>query len=389
MTNFFDAIIIGAGVHGASLAYHLALRGVKPLVLEKSFVAAGATGRSSGLVRMHYDLEPEARLAYLSFSYFRDWSEKVGGQCGYTCTGFLQLVSADQVEALKANVAIQQRIGINTRLVTASEVQGLAPMLATDDVVLAAYEPESGYADPTLTASSLVRAAQAGGAVFMQDCRVTALQVSGGRVQGVVSSRGNFSAPVVVNAAGPWSNEICRMAGVDLPLGTWRHDVLFVKRPPQLKDPHLTVIDFPNLVYFRPEGLDLTLVALEDGNPLNESPHGNVNRARPGFVEAAIERICRRVPLMEHAHVHSDHSGYDSITPDQHPVLGPAGPDGFFLDTGFSGTGFKISPATGLCMSEWILDGKPSTVDLTIFSPARFAQGRQIRGEHAYHSIWR
>jgi glycine/D-amino acid oxidase-like deaminating enzyme len=92
---------------------------------------------------------------------------------------------------------------------------------------------------------------------------------------------------------------------------------------------------------------------------------------------------------MEHAHVHSDHSGYDSITPDQHPGLGPAGPDGFFLDTGFSGTGFKISPATGLCMSEWILDGKSSSVDLTIFSPARFSQGRHIRGEHAYHSIWR
>jgi sarcosine oxidase subunit beta len=178
------------------------------------------------------------------------------------------------------------------------------------------------------------------------------------------------------------------MVELAIPLDTWRHDVLMVKRPPILAGTHLTVIDFPNSMYFRPEGQDLTLVGLEDGNPLGESPETNADRARSGFIEAAIERICHRVPAMESAHVHSAHGGYDAITPDQRPVLGPAGPDGFFMDTGFSGAGFKISPAVGLCMSEWILDGKPSTVDISLFSPGRFSSGNPIVGEHPYHNLW-
>jgi sarcosine oxidase subunit beta len=142
-------------------------------------------------------------------------------------------------------------------------------------------------------------------------------------------------------------------------------------------------------MYFRPEGQNLTLVGLEDGNPLGESPEGDADHARPGFVERAIERICKRLPKMENARLHSAHGGYDGITPDQHPVLGPIGPDGFWMDAGFSGTGFKIAPAVGLCMSEWILDGAPSTVDISPFSPTRFAENRHILGEHPYESIWR
>ncbi len=393
--TIYDVIIIGGGVHGTSLAFHLAERGVKPLVLEKRFIAAGATGRSSGLVRMHYDLQVEAQLAWVSFGYFRDWEQRVGGSstslrtgCGFTRTGFLQLVSREQTEALKANIADQQRIGIATKVVSADEARRLAPEFALDDIDMAAYEPESGYADPTSTANALMQAAKSRGAVFVQDCFVNGIRVSAGKVTGVSTSQGNFSAPVVVNAAGAWGRQVCEMAGLDLPLSTWRHDTMFLQRPPELKESRLTVIDFPNLMYFRPEG-DLTLVGLEDGNPLGESPEGNTDHARPGFVERAIERICQRIPKMENAHLHSAHGGYDGITPDQHPALGPIGPEGFWLDTGFSGTGFKISPAVGLCMAEWILDGKPSTVDISIFTPTRFAEGRAILGEHPYDSIWK
>jgi sarcosine oxidase subunit beta len=389
MSNTFDILIIGGGVHGASLALHLSSRGIKCAVLEKRFLAAGATGRSSGLVRMHYDLEAEARLAYVSFGYFTDWQPRVGGDCGFRRTGFLQLVDRGQVEALKANVSAQQRIGIHTELITAEDARRLAPEFDADDIDLAAYEPDSGYADPTSTASSLMAAARARGAVFIQDCLVRAVHVSGGRVTGVSTSKGDFSAPIVVNAAGAWAKQICEMLGLDLPLSTWRHDTLFIKRPPELIDSRLTVIDFPNSMYFRPEGHELTLVGLEDGNPLGQSPEGDADHARSGFVEAAIERICRRIPKMENAHLHSAHGGYDGITPDQHPALGPIGPDGFWLDTGFSGTGFKIAPAVGLCLSEWILDGAPRTVDISIFSPTRFAERRHLFGEHPYESIWR
>ncbi len=382
----FDVLIIGGGAHGASLAFHLSRRSVKVAVLEKSHLAAGATGRSSGLVRMHYDLEAEARLAWEAFQWFRDWKERVGGECGFTRTGFIQLVAREKLEALKANTQMLQRIGVPTFLITAEDVKRLAPAFHTDDFDYAAYEPESGYADPVLTASALMEAARRNGATLIQDCRVTALLIRSGKVYGVQSTKGEFHAPLIVNAAGAWAREVCQMAGLELPISTWRHEVMYVLRPPALRLSHPTVIDFPNLMYFRPEG-QLTLVGLEDGNPRGEDPERG-DHVRPGFVERAIDRLCRRIPKMEEAHLHSAHAGYDGLSPDEHPLIGPIGPEGFWLDCGFSGTGFKISPAVGLCLSEWILDGAPRTVDITIFHPQRLLEGRRLQGEHTYGDIW-
>jgi sarcosine oxidase subunit beta len=388
MTNIFDILIIGGGAHGASLAFHLSKRGVKVAVLEKQFIAAGATGRSSGLVRMHYDLEPEAQLAWVSYQYFSNWGERIGGECGFTRTGFVQIVSPDQTEELRANNAMLQKIGIPSLLVTAEDVKRLAPSFYTEDFELATYEPESGYADPSATATALMQAAKWHGAVLIQDCLVTGITVRSGKVTGMTTSQGDFLAPVVVNAAGAWAGPVAKMAGLDLPIDTWRHDTMFVKRPAEMGPSHPTVIDFPNLMYFRPETGGLTLVGLEDDNPIGQSPDGFSDKAQAGFTERAIERICRRIPVMEQASLHSSHGGYDGITPDQRPVLGPAGPEGFWLECGFSGTGFKTSPAAGLCMSEWILDGAPKTVDITRFTAERFEKGIQIKGEHPYHSIW-
>ncbi len=387
MANTADVIIIGGGVQGASLAFHLARRGLQPLVLEKQFVAAGATGRSSGLVRMHYDVREDTELAWVSFQYFRNWKEMVGGECGFTRTGFLQLVAPADCETLKANVAMHQQLGVPVFLLDAGDVKRLAPAFATEDVLLAAYEPESGYAMPSDTAAALISAARERGARLMQECTVTGILTSGGRVAGVETSQGTFSAPVVVNAAGAWAGKLNDMLGLQLPYDTWRHDTMFVKRPRETGPTHPTVIDFANEMYFRPEG-GLTLVGLEDGNPLGESPDNDADRARPGFVERGIDRICRRIPIMENGALHSAHGGYDGITPDQHPMLGAAGPDGFFVDCGFSGTGFKTAPAVGLCMAELIMDGRAATIDLSIYAPQRFAEGRLVRGEHGYTSAW-
>ena len=187
MSNTADIIIIGAGVHGASLAFHLAERGVKPLVLEKNFIGAGATGRSSGLVRMHYDVRQDSELAWVSFGYFRNWEEKVGGDsgCGFTRTGFIQIVARENKDALRTNTAMQQEVGIPTFLISADDVARLAPNFLTDDFDLAAYEPESGYADPSATNMSLMNAAKEKGARLLQDCAVTGIVVKSGKVKGV------------------------------------------------------------------------------------------------------------------------------------------------------------------------------------------------------------
>jgi sarcosine oxidase subunit beta len=387
MLNTADVIIIGAGVQGASLAFHLAKRGVNVTVLEKKFIAAGATGRSSGLVRMHYDLKQDSELAWVSFQYFRNWKEMVGGDAGFTRTGFIQLVAHEDVEKLKANVAMHQQIGIPTMLIKADDVKRLAPSFATDDIELAAYEPESGYAMPSDTANAFINAAKEKGARIIQDCAATGI-IGDSKIKGVQTTQGDFFAPVVINAAGAWAGKLNEMAGLNLPYDTWRHDTMFVARPPQVGPSHPTVIDFAYEMYFRPEG-NLTLVGLEDGNPLGESPDSDTDHAKKGFVERGIDRICRRIPIMENGALHSAHGGYDGITPDQHPMIGAAGPDGFYLNCGHSGTGFKTSPAVGLCMSELILDGTFKTIDLSIYKPQRFAEGKQIAGEHPYSSIWR
>jgi sarcosine oxidase subunit beta len=148
------------------------------------------------------------------------------------------------------------------------------------------------------------------------------------------------------------------------------------------------VIDNANSMYFRPETGDLTIVGLEDGNPLGESPNEYTDRAQPGFVERSIERICLRVPIMEQASLHSTHGGYDGITPDQRAVIGQMGPGGFYLQCGFSRTDFKIGPAVGACMAELIVEGEAKTVDITPFDPYRFERGDFLKGEHAYDDIW-
>lgn len=388
MRETADVVVIGAGIHGASLAFQLAQRGLKPLVVERRTAASGATGRSSGLVRMHYDLEPESALAWASYRYFRNWAELVGGECGFTRTGFLQIVAPKDNQRLRENVAMHQRLGIPSLIVTADDVRRLAPAFRTDDFELAAFEPESGYADPSGTAAAFLTAARGRGARLVQETEVEAISTSSGKVTGVKTSRGEFSAPIVVNAAGAWAAHVGRLAGLELPITTWRHDTAYLRRPPDLGPTHPTVIDFIHLMYFRPETGSLTLVGLEDGNPLGVSPDTGGDQAQPDFVDRAVDRICRRIPAMDRGSLQSASTGYDGLTPDQRAILDQAGPEGHYLICGFSGTGFKIAPAVGACMAEWIVDGKPATVDISPFTLKRFAEGKRLEGEHAYGEIW-
>jgi sarcosine oxidase subunit beta len=388
MAERADVVIVGAGIHGASLAFHLAEAGIHPLVVERGTAAGGATGRSSGLVRMHYDLEADARLAWLSHAYFANWADRVGGEAGFVRTGFVQMVPPQEVEALRANVAMQQAIGIDTQLIGPEEVGERIPGAQVDDVEVAAWEPQSGYADPTMTTTSLLQAAQARGARLLTRTEATSVRVDADRVVGVDTSRGPIDAAIVVNAAGAWAGPLAASVGLELPLQVWRHDVAYLRRPDGIGR-HPVIIDFANSMYARPEGENLTLVALEDGNPLGGAPDAPVDAAARGFLEKAAERLAQRWPAMNEAGLHSAHSGQDGITPDQHPIIGPAGPEGFYLDTGFSGTGFKIAPAVGAALAQLMTEGRARDVDLGIYRFERFAEGALIAGPHPYAPIWR
>ncbi len=391
MTDTADVIIIGAGVHGTSLAFHLAERGTSVIVLERAWIGAGATGRSSGLVRMHYDLLAETKLAWASFPYFTDWAQRVGGECGFTNTGFLWLEHGEGEARVQANVDSHRALGIDTTLVQADDIARLAPAMALDGDEVAAYEPASGYADPSVSATGFMRAAKAMGARLVQGAEVTSITTSddGTRVTGVGTTVGDFAAPIVVNAAGPWAAGVGAMVGLDVPVTVWRHDTGYIGVPVAAPRPIPVVIDNARSMYIRPEGGELLLIGLEDGSIIGGSPDRDTATAEPGFSDVVTDRIVRRLPALADGTFRAAHSGQDGLTPDQRSILGQAGPDGFYLDCGHSGTGFKTAPAIGLGMAELILDGAATSVDIAPFGPARFAEGRLLVGEHGGTPIWR
>ncbi|MBK6644313.1 MAG: FAD-binding oxidoreductase [Anaerolineales bacterium] len=397
MTQTYDAIVIGAGVMGASIAFHLAERGLKTAILERKVTASGATGHSSGLVRMHYDLAAESELTFKSYQlYFNNWRERVGGDtstalsasCGFQNTGFLQIARREHEDKLRGNVANQQRLGINTSVISVDEVRKLFPDLVTEHFDHAAYEPDSGYADATLTTNSFIEAAKCNGAVLIQNCEATAVHTSGGKVTGVGTTRDDFSSPIVVNAAGPWAKHVAALAGIDVPLVTWTHDVAFLHRPPALGRIPAVIDDVINC-YFRPEGSALILAAGEDESLRGEAPDAEDQTPTPTFVDKLIDAMVQRIPKIEESGLHSIHVGRDGITPDQRAIYSGTDLDGFYLACGLSGTGFKTSPAAGASMAELILDGKPKTVDITPFRFTRFAEGKLIEGEYGYGHIWK
>ena len=268
----------------------------------------------------------------------------------------------------------------------ADDIARLAPALALDGDEVAAYEPASGYADPSATAAGFMRAARDRGARLVQGAEVTAISQSGGRVTGVETTKGSFAAPVVVNAAGGWAARVAAMAGLDIPVTVWRHDTGYVSVPSAVVRPIPVVIDNARDMYLRPEGGELVLIGLEDGNILGGSPDRETADAEPGFRDMVTDRVVQRLPGLADGTFRAAHSGQDGLTPDQRSMLGAAGPDGFYLDCGHSGTGFKTSPAIGLAMAELILDGAATSVDITPFEPGRFAEGRLLVGRARRHA---
>ena len=378
-----DAIVVGAGVVGASVAFHLAERGADTLVLDREGPAAGSTARSGALVRAHYPTALEADLAWESLAeYFEPWGERVGGGCGFTRTGFAYLVGADNVDALRHNVAVQRAVGVETGLVGPAELEALDPALRTDGVALAAYEPRGGYADPSATTVGLLRAAQALGARFERR-RATALLERGGRIRGVQTESGPLEGEVVILAAGAWAVSLAESVGLDLPIRPARVPVALFERPYELPM-HLTLIDTTEGFYARPAAERATLVGSREYLEWLPTPDEPTPAPGGAFVAEASRKLARRIPALAGAPYRSGRSGILDMTPDGRPILGPSGPEGLFLAVGWSGTGFKKAPAVGAELARWVLGGAPKRRELDTYQLSRFEEGALIRGEHEY-----
>jgi sarcosine oxidase subunit beta len=385
MRRSADFLVIGSGVVGASIAFHLARRKAgRVLVLERGLAAQGSSSRSSALVRMHYTLPQEVELALASLAIFTSWEDYVGRPGTFRKLGFIRLVAESEVERLVANVEMQRRLGVDTRLVTAPEVAELEPDWRVDDIRLAAYEPDSGYGDGAATARDFLERAREMGAEFRPRTRVTGLEIEGGRVRGVASEAGAFHAPVVIAAAGPWSRPLFRGLDFELPIEPEYHQVAILENPPGMRGGGCALIDGIASLYLRSEGPGRTLVG-EFTGPRDVDPEDGADAVSVEELAGLAALGARRIPKLAESGLVRGVAGFYDMTPDQRPLLGPVpGVEGLHLAAGFSGMGFKISPAVGLAMTELLLDGRSRTVDLSIFDPGRFAEGKPIRAPYQY-----
>jgi len=378
MTFNADVVVIGGGVMGCSILYNLAVRGVRNAVLlERDVLGSGSTGRSSGAVRMHYSNLVHARMAWESLRIFQNFEEAVGGECGFTQTGYLVFAGDDDVDAFHANVTMQQNVGIQTSIISRDEAQEIAPQFYLDDCAAIAYEPLSGHADPSATASAYAARARQLGASIRLQTPATGIEVSKGRVTAVKTANEAIETSTAVVATGPWSRRFLLQHGIDLPLEATRHEVIHLKRPLDLLPYHPGGGDIANMVYFRPEGTDLTLVGNGNIEQTVDDPEVFAQRPTQSFIQEVWSRIARRIPAMEYAEFSTGYAGLYTSTPDSHPVMDKVdGIEGLYICTGFSGHGFKLSPMVGVLMSELVLDGQAKSIDISPLRMSRFREGK-------------
>jgi glycine/D-amino acid oxidase-like deaminating enzyme len=368
-------VVIGGGVTGASIAFNLAGRGVRDvLVLERSALASGGTGRSVGIVRQLYPTPETTQMVVRSLEVFRRFGEAVGGDAAYVACGCLIGVAPAMRASLEASVARQRALGVRAEVLAPADVARVEPRIDPAGLGAVLWEPDSGYGDPTAVTLGFAAAARRRGVRIEQGVAVTAIHRAGGRVTGVETSAGErIDAPVVVNCAGLWSPAVARLAGVTLPIIVGRHPVFVLERGRDFGPAHRVYLDLAGGAYARPETGDLTLTGSLTDDEANHPMDPERLGAEVGHdeAEAALARTARAMPRLLDARYRRGWAGAFDITPDWMPILDETPLAGFWVAAGMSGHGFKLSPAVGEMMAARITGATPP-VSTTPFRFGRF-----------------
>ena len=358
-----DVIIIGGGVTGCSLAFHLAGHGVRRvLILERKFLGAGGTGHSVGIIRQLYPTAETTQMVTRSLAVFRNFGDAVGGQSGYVGCGVLIGVSVAMRPALEKSLALQHPAGAKAELLAPEDMARVEPRIDPAGLGAVLYEPESGYGDPSAVTAGYAEAARRRGAAIEQGVEVTGILSEGGRVIGVATASGDrIAAPVVVNAAGLWSPRVAALAGVELPIIIGRHPVFIIERGPAFGPAHMVYLDLAGGAYVRPETGGLTLTGSLTDDETRHPMDPELLGGEVGFDEASevLARTARALPRLAEARFSQGYAGAFDITPDWMPILDESPLRGFFIAAGMSGHGFKLAPAVGELMAALITGAAP------------------------------
>jgi sarcosine oxidase, subunit beta len=375
-----DVVIIGGGLEGLSIAYHLGKSGMRVTVLERGELCGGGTAKSSGVVRCHYTVRSLAAMAWFALRQHED----LGEDAGFHQVGYLVGVGAENAAALRHNVRMHQDLGIDVRILDGEAARAHWPTVNTADFAAFAYEPRSGYGDAYQLGMAYARMARAEGVTVRRHTPVRSLLKKSPGVE-LVSGE-ILHADLVIIAAGPWSRGLAATIGLDLPIEPHREQIVMIRPGSELLYPCPVFGDLVSLQYIKPEASGELLWGNADHtNPEHADPDHYSNRAN---VDTAVEKMAHRFPGLPDPRITNSYAGIYDVTPDFNPIIDRID-ESLLVAAGFSGHGFKISPAVGRLVADMVAGESSSIpgVDPSDFRLSRFAEAKPLVGPHTYTTI--
>lgn len=374
-----DVVVVGGGCMGASIALHLARRGVDAVLLEKAHVASGATGHSGALVRAHYEARIGIRLARESLAFFQRFEKETDFSCDFRTTGFLSGTRERDLTAFDALLSLLRSEGVRAERLSPSDAKAMEPQLEVSDYAALIHEPGVGYADPIATANGFASAAIAGGAKVFDRHTVTSIATRSGRITGVkIRGGGLLPCGLVIVAAGNWTRDLVAAVGPRLPIRYVRGDVAILRRPVDFGTPPKIHFDYYGNTYSRSEGDKDTLCGFMDTDPRKTMRNHELVESLPATTVRELRtRLAKRFPRMARAQPRGGWVGAYDVTPDSYPIVDRVGPEGLFVAVGFSGHGFKLSPEVGRLLAEFVATGRRPK-ELEPLRASRYREGKPI-----------
>jgi len=374
-----DVVIVGGGVIGASIAYHLSLRGAgKVIVLERDRLGTGSTGKNAGGIRLQFSTEVNVRLSQRALRHLEAFKDEMGIDPQFHQVGYLFLITEERdVVPFERSLALWKRLDVPARRLTASEAQAIFPEVRVDDVRFATFCPKDGYADPHSILQGFVARARERGVEFREGAPARAIDVSSGRVTAVRAGDERIECGTVVDAAGAWGAQVGAMVGLTLPIAPLRRHIFVTGPVPGLDHEFPLTIEFASGLYFHRESGGVLLGMADPADPPRFDDSVNWD-----FLPTVVEHALSRLPVLEKATVKTGWAGFYEDTPDHHPILGPVEEvRGFICAAGFSGHGLMQAPAVGEVIAQ-VICGEPTSVDIAPLRFDRFAKGALVL-EHA------
>ena len=370
-TKNADVAIVGGGIIGASIAYHLAARGVKKIVVfeREEALGTGSTAKCAGGVRLQFSTSVNVEMSRLSIAAFERFEDEIGEAIDFERNGYLFLLTKERDLAMfRANAENQQELGVPVEVLTPEQARGIVPGLTIDDLVGATFCGADGIANPHAIVQGYAKNARKLGVEILRSSEVTSMEVGGGRVRSLRTRDDRWETEWVVNAAGPWARGVGAMAGVEVPVDPVKRQYFITKPMDWISDGFPLLIDWGSGVYMHKESGGLLI---GESDP-DEPPSFN-QQVDWEFLAEVTEHAIARVPRIEEAEIQSTVAGLYEVSPDHNAILGTVPElDNFVCANGFSGHGMQHAPAVGLVTSELIVDGAVSSIDIAPYAIERF-----------------